>query len=130
MGMTRGCWIDLFESPKFTGKMRRLFGPANYPNLLSAGNGWNIQIASLIVGPSTYARLFAHQRPDRTIAWIMPGQSVDEMASIQSHEQFDSIRLLDRPPFSHDPGYAAFLKSAEAMIENPTAARPRKKRKK
>src|SRR5207248_4861341 len=112
---TRGCWIDLFDSPRYSGKLRRIWGPAIYLNLRSPDAQipdpqMVVRFVSLIVGPTAYVHLFAQRRPERGGHWLLPKQKLADLASLRSEPELDSIRILNRPPFAHEPGYSAFVR--------------------
>src|SRR5271155_4111639 len=45
--LSGGCWVDLFEGPWFTGKLRRLYGPAEIHKAAIQ----DFLAGSMIVGP-------------------------------------------------------------------------------
>jgi hypothetical protein len=112
---TRGCWIDLFDAPRYSGKLRRIWGPAIYLKLRSADSEiadpqTTVRFVSLIVGPTAYVHLFAQRRPERGGSWLLPRQKLADLMAIKSDLELDSIRILNRPPFPHEPGYSAFVR--------------------
>ena len=126
---TRGCWIDLFDSPRYTGKLRRIWGPAIYLNLRGADPQTTVRFISLIVGPTAYVHLFAQRRPERGGNWLLPKQKLADLATIKSDTELDSIRILNRPPFPHEPGYSAFVRHVGRQNpERPARKRRRSRR--
>jgi hypothetical protein len=126
---TRGCWIDLFDSPRYSGKLRRVWGPAIYSNLRNADPQTAVRFVSLIVGPTAYVHLFAQRRPERGGSWLLPRQKLVDLASIKSDLELDSIRILNRPPFPHEPGYSAFVRQVGRQSpEKPARKRRRGRR--
>jgi hypothetical protein len=77
-----GCWIDVFEKPWFTGKLKRLRGPGRFGPLARAG--------SLIVGPTAKVlHLDAHNRPA-----LQPRQIVPELAKPRTGGEFRGFLLV------------------------------------
>ena len=126
MGLIRGCWIDLFGAPHFTGKLRRIFGPALYLNLQSQPDH-PVEIASVMVGPAAFVQLLPHRRTDRGGLWLKPNQRLATLSALKVQE-VNSIRIVGQPPTKSDPGYSAFVRQLGKPRSQ--AARIRKKRRK
>jgi hypothetical protein len=120
-----GCWIDLFESPRFRGRFRRLPGPSIYANIRGAGSAasFGVRITSLIVGPAAWLQLYQLRNPERSSVWLMAGESVNDLAELVSADQIDSMRVFDRPPRKQDSGCASFASRPRSKI----GVRPSKK---
>ncbi len=118
MGMNRsnGCWVDVFDGEGFTGNTRRLHGPAEFPGLRIREKDWREEIASLNVGPGAYVQCFDYSDFQDTVMWLLPNQAVEQMSDLDCGETIDSIRLYDRPPFAHEPGYAAYMLWAASQL--------------
>src|SRR5436190_22741667 len=98
--ITRGCWIDLFDSPQYSGKLRRIWGPAIYLNLRgpdphTLDPQTAVRLVSIIVGPTAYVQLFAQRRPERGGSWLLPRQKLAASASSKSALALDSLRILN-----------------------------------
>jgi len=104
-----GCWVDIFDAENFTGHTRRLHGPAEFLGLRIREKDWGDQIASLNVGPCAYVQCFDSGNFFDTIFWFLPNQPIETLDELECGETIDSIRLYDRPPFAHEPGYAAYM---------------------
>ena len=107
--MTNGCWLDVFDAEGYRGNSRRLLGPADFPRLRIREKDWGDSIRSLVVGPGSYVQCFTSASFSDTVFWLLPNQSVEEVAQLECAEGIDSIRLFDRPPFAHEPGYAPYM---------------------
>jgi hypothetical protein len=109
IGETNGCWIEVWDKPGFKGRSRRLYGPADFPYLRIAEDGWNAQIHSIQVGPNAYIQCYEDLNFFDSVFWLLPDQRVEEVEKLACNDDIDSLRLFDRPPFAHEPGYAAYM---------------------
>jgi hypothetical protein len=98
-----GCFVDLCELPRQHGKLRRLYGPAEYIALRGRGATWGVRVESVAVGPTTYALWYDQRDPERICLWLRPGEVIDDWAKAGLSATMDSLRLLDRPPNPSDP---------------------------
>jgi hypothetical protein len=108
VSQSKGCWVDLFESPGFAGKRLRLFGPADYVNLWIGPAEWGDEVHSMIAGPCAYVQCFEELNFKESAVWLVPNQRVPLVADLPTREEMDSIRLFDRPPFACEPGFEAY----------------------
>jgi hypothetical protein len=106
---SNGCWVDVFDAENFTGNTRRLIGPAEFLGLRIREKDWNEHLASLNVGPGAYVQCFDSDDFHDSIFWLLPNQSVETMDDMDCGDGIDSMRIYDRPPFAHEPGYAAYM---------------------
>ena len=106
---SNGCWLDVFDADGYRGNTRRLHGPADFPGLRIRERGWADQIGSLQVGPGAYVQCYDARDFDGTVLWLLPNQRVEFVAELAGEGVIDSLRLYDRPPFAHEPGYAAYM---------------------
>ena len=109
MTASNGCWIDLWDAPRCTGHHRRVTGPIDLPYLRIAEPDWGEEVRSLVVGPNAYVQCFEDLNFADSVFWLLPSQRVDDFADLACNDDIDSIRLYDRPPFAHEPGYAAYM---------------------
>jgi hypothetical protein len=109
VGDSNGCWIDVWDKPAFRGNMTRLWGPADFPYMRFGHAPWGTQIQSLSVGPNAYIQGFEDLNFFDSIFWLLPGQKVEDLKLLGCNDDIDSLRLFDRPPFAHEPGYAAYM---------------------
>jgi hypothetical protein len=109
LNQSNGCWIDVFDAERFTGHSRRLHGPAEFLGLRIREKDWGEHLLSLHVGPAAYVQCFDSRDFHDSVLWLLPNQSVDNLADLDLGTGVDSIRLFDRPPFAHEPGYAAYM---------------------
>jgi hypothetical protein len=116
MGDSNGCWLDAFVAKGARGKTLRLHGPADFPMLRIREEGWGENLASLRVGPATYVQCFDLKKFDDTVFWLLPNEVVNDVGQLRSAERVNSIRLWDRPPFAHEPGYAAYMLWAASKV--------------
>lgn len=65
------CWVDIFESDYFMGRMQRLFGPMDLTRL---------QAKSVIVGPRTTLELSVRQGGKQSVVMIQPKKVVPVLA--------------------------------------------------
>jgi hypothetical protein len=122
IGETNGCWIDVWDKPGFSGHYRRLLGPADYPYLRIAEQGWNPQVQSLVAGPNAYAQFYEDLNFHDSVFWVLPNQRVENVDDLGCNEEIDSLRIYDRPPFAHEPGYAAYMLWAASHLTRATKA--------
>jgi hypothetical protein len=108
--------MDVFDNEAFTGHMRRLHGPAEYIGLRIREKDWGESIASLNVGPVAYVQCFDSRAFVDTISWLLPNQSAETLEGLDLPPSINSIRLYDRPPFAHEPGYAAYMLWAASQL--------------
>ncbi len=116
VGDSNGCWIDIWDQPFYLGNSRRLSGPADFPYLRVAESGWNSQIHSLLVGPNAYVQCYEDLNFHDSVFWLLPNQKVDDLAGLPCNDEIDSLRIFDRPPFAHEPGYAAYMLWAASFV--------------
>jgi hypothetical protein len=126
VGDSNGCWIDVWDKPDAKGNSTRLWGPADYPYLRFGMTPWGTQIRSLQVGPGAYIQGFEDLNFFDSVFWLLPGQKVDDVAELSCNDDIDSLRLYDRPPFAHEPGYAAYMLWAASHLSRKGAADPQK----
>ena len=117
---SNGCWVDVYDAERFTGNMRRLHGPADFPGLRIREKEWRDHIASITVGPGAYVQCYDSNRFDDTIFWLLPNQVIELVEDLTTDERIDSIRLYDRPPFAHEAGYAAYMLWAASQLAKMT----------
>jgi hypothetical protein len=111
-----GCWLDVFDAQNFTGQSCRLRGPAEFLGLRLREDGWGEALASLRVGPGAYVQCFRADDFYDTVMWLLPNQTVERVEDLDAADGIDSIRLYDRPPFAHEPGYSAYMLWAASQI--------------
>jgi hypothetical protein len=116
IGESNGCWLEVFGNKGLRGKGQRLYGPADFPMLRIREEGWGEELASLRVGPHAYVQCFELEKFDDTVFWLLPNELVDDVSRLRSAERINSIRLWDRPPFAHEPGYAAYMLWAASKV--------------
>ncbi len=119
IGNSNGCWLDVWDSPRCTGRHARLIGPVDLPYLRLADAGWDGQVCSLVVGPNAYVQGFEDLNFYDSVFWLLPNQRVDDVADLPCNDDIDSVRLWDRPPFAHEPGYAAYMLWAASHLTRP-----------
>jgi hypothetical protein len=116
VGDSNGCWVELFAGKRLRGAARRLYGPADFPHLRVREPGAAEQVQSLRVGPNAYVQCFAHGRFEETVFWLLPNESVLTTDHLRAADEVDSLRLYDRPPFAHEPAYAAYMLWAASQL--------------
>jgi hypothetical protein len=109
IGETNGCWITLWDKPNCKGHTQRLYGPADFPYLRVGEENWNPQAQSVVVGPNAYVQCYEDLNFFDSVFWLLPNQRVDNLGNLAFSDEIDSIRIFDRPPFAHEPGYAAYM---------------------
>jgi len=110
VSQSRGCWIDLFDQPRFSGRRIRIFGPGDYVNLRVGSEDWGDEVRSLVLGPATYAQCFEELNFRDSVVWLAPNQRIADISELPTTEELDSIRLFDRPPFASEPGFDAYAR--------------------
>ena len=108
-GRSNGCWVDVFDRENFAGNTRRLHGPAEFLGLRIREKDWGEHLLSLNVGPGAYVQCFDSGEFFDSVFWLLPNQAVETLESLDCGDAIDSIRIYDRPPFAHEPGYAAYM---------------------
>jgi hypothetical protein len=93
---SQGCWIDVFELSHFRARCRRLFGPADWPNVRSRLPAWGVSIDSLIVGPHAHVRLYRSADPASTVLWLAPDQLVNDVAELNVADDVDSLEIVQQ----------------------------------
>jgi hypothetical protein len=109
IGNTNGCWLDVWDAPGCRGRTLRLCGPVDLPYLRFCEPGWDDQVRSLVVGPNAYVQCYEDLNFYDSVFWLLPNQRVDDVADLSCSDDIDSLRIYDRPPFAHEPGYAAYM---------------------
>ena len=111
ISQSTGCWIDLYELPRFQGRHVRLFGPSDFLNLRVRTDGWGQEMRSLAAGPGAYVQCFAELYFDASVVWLVPDQRVPDVAELPTEQGLDSLRLFDRPPFMTEPGFDVYAQT-------------------
>jgi hypothetical protein len=65
------CWVDIFESDYFMGRMRRLFAPVDLAQL---------EARSVIVGPGSRLELSVRRRGKVSVVMLQPKEVVPVLA--------------------------------------------------
>jgi hypothetical protein len=116
IGKSNGCWIEVWDKAEFEGHGLRLSGPADFPYLRIGEDNWNLEIHSMLVGPNAYVQFYEDLNFHDSVFWLLPNQSVEDVASLLCNDDIDSMRLFDRPPFAHEPGYSAYMLWAASQL--------------
>ncbi len=116
---SNGCWVDVYEQARCKGRHVRLVGPIDLPYVRIAGPVWEGEVESLVVGPNAYVQGFEELNFYDSVFWLLPNQRVDDVADLACNDDIDSLRLWDRPPFAHEPGYAAYMLWAASHLTRP-----------
>ena len=119
IGNSNGCWLDVWDGVRCKGNHQRLIGPIDLPYLRVAEPGWDSQVCSMIVGPNAYVQCFEDLNFYDSVFWLLPNERVDDVTDLPCNDDIDSIRLYDRPPFAHEPGYAAYMLWAASHLTRP-----------
>jgi hypothetical protein len=109
LNLSNGCWIDLFDAPRFQGNRCRLHGPAEFAGLRLREKDWGEYVESLTVGPTAYVQCFDADCFDDTVFWLLPSQTIESVRDLDAAPEIDTLRVFDRPPFAYEPGYAAYM---------------------
>jgi hypothetical protein len=91
-----GCWVDLFDRPAFSGKIRRLFGPANYACIVAPDDPCGFEVQSAVIGPGCL--LIGYASAARTMEPVIlePGDSYAQLGRRFSLARVDSLFLACR----------------------------------
>ena len=116
LGDSNGCWVDLFGVKRCRGKSLRLYGPADFPMLRIREDRSPPDVQSLRIGPHAYVQCFEQARFADSVIWLLPNELVEDVGRLRSPERIDSMRLWDRPPFAHEPGYTAYMLWAASRV--------------
>lgn len=109
LNLASGCWVDLFDAPRFAGNRCRLHGPAEFAGLRLREKDWGEHVESFSVGPTAYVQCFDADHFDDTVFWLLPSQSLANVDELDCPAGVDTFRVFDRPPFAYEPGYAAYM---------------------
>ena len=109
LNLANGCWVDLFDAPRFQGNRCRLHGPAEFAGLRVPEKDWGENVESLIVGPTAYVQCFDTTNYEDSICWLLPSQSIESDCDLDGRAEVNTLRIFDRPPFAYEPGYAAYM---------------------
>ncbi len=109
VGDSNGCWVQLWDRANYTGNSLRLVGPADFPYLRVGEADWQPQVHSLHVGPNAYVQCYEDLNFHDSVFWLLPNQRVEDLTELACNDEIDSLRVFDRPPFAHEPGYAAYM---------------------
>ena len=120
VNISNGCWLDVWDLPGRKGRHARVIGPVDLPYLRLADNEWEPLVQSLVVGPNAYVQCYEDLNFHDSVFWLLPNQVVDNVADLRCNDEIDSVRLYDRPPFAHEPGYAAYMLWASTGIVRPS----------
>jgi len=116
IGESNGCWIEVWDKTDFTGHGLRLCGPCDYPYLRIGEDTWSPQVRSILVGPNAYVQFYEDLNFHDSVFWLLPNQRVEDVALLSCNDDIDSMRLFDRPPFAHEPGYSAYMLWAASQL--------------
>lgn len=109
LGECNGCWLEVWDRPKFSGHCARLLGPADFPYLRIGRQDWHAEAHSLLVGPNAYVQCYEDLNFLDSVFWLLPNQRVENVAHLACGDEIDCLRIFDRPPFAHEPGYPAYM---------------------
>ena len=109
LASANGCWVDLFDATNHHGRRCRLHGPADFPGLRVRETDWGQHVLSIVVGPTAYVQCFSQLDFDDSVVWLLPSQTIEQVSDLEFPAGVDSLRLFDRPPFAHEPGYPAYM---------------------
>lgn len=92
----KNCWVDLFNESKFDVDHShiRMLGPLQSATLENvAGQNWNNEIQSLIVGPN--AKVYAYKNRDFSGPEIVfaQNQRVSELSELDMSDDFESLKI-------------------------------------
>ena len=92
----KDCWVDLFHESKFdvAHPHIRMLGPLQSATLENvAGQNWNNDIQSLMVGPK--ARVYAYKNRDFSGPEVVfaPNQQVSELDELDMANEFESLKV-------------------------------------
>lgn len=63
------CWVDVYESPNYSGAHLRIEGPVKLRNLRAVDDqNWESRIDSLVVGPKARLQIFENTNFKRTLS--------------------------------------------------------------
>jgi Peptidase inhibitor family I36 len=109
IGESNGCWMEIWDKVDFTGHGLRLCGPCDFPYLRVGQPHWDQQVRSILVGPNAYVQCYEDLNFHDSVFWLLPNQRVEDVLLLTCNDDIDSVRLYDRPPFAHEPGYSAYM---------------------
>lgn len=89
------CYIDIWRDADFRGATIRIYGPAEYPALELAGQGWGDDIGSLRVGPNAFVMAY-HRRDFRDeLITFGPNDEVADLGQFKFDDDIESLKVID-----------------------------------
>jgi hypothetical protein len=89
------CYVDIWRDANFAGEHLRVYGPAEYPQLLFGHVNWGDEIGSLRVGP--HAFVMAYRDPDFKDKMLTfgPNDEVSDLRRLKFDDEIDSVKVID-----------------------------------
>jgi len=81
----RDCWLDVYESSYFNGKLRRYFGPTEVDRLTGG---------SVIVGPRARVQVLVHRRGKAVSMELKPNRIIADLAASLRGATIDSAKVV------------------------------------
>lgn len=78
------CWLDVYESSYFSGKLRRYFGPTEVARLTGG---------SVIVGPRAKVQVVGRRGSKPVMIDLKPNKVIPDLAASLRGAQIDSARV-------------------------------------
>ena len=95
MQKNRDCYIDVWRDKDFRGGTIRIYGPAQYPALEFAGQGWGDDIGSLRVGPNAFVMAYHRRDFQDEPVTFGPNEEVADLSQFRFDDEMESMKVID-----------------------------------
>ncbi|HEX8719078.1 MAG TPA: hypothetical protein VF736_00420 [Pyrinomonadaceae bacterium] len=102
---TGDCYIDVWRDANFGGETRRIYGPAEYPELSFADGFWGNDIGSLRVGPDAFVIAFRRRDFQGGPVTFGPFDEVADLSGLKLDDDIESVKLIDSLKIFERVGY-------------------------
>ncbi|HYE12914.1 MAG TPA: hypothetical protein VD968_00545 [Pyrinomonadaceae bacterium] len=89
------CYVDIWKDADFRGERLRVYGPAEYPNMLFEQGDWGDHVGSLRVGPHAFVMAFAGRDFRDGMITLGPNDEVARLDDVKFDDEMDSLRVID-----------------------------------
>src|ERR1051325_8629732 len=95
MPKNRDGYIDVWSDKDFRGGTIRIYGPAQYPALEFAGQGWGDDIGSLRVGPNAFVMAYHRRDFQDEPVTFGPNEEVADLSQFRFDDEMESMKVID-----------------------------------
>ena len=113
------CYIDIWRDKDFRGGTIRIYGPAQYPALEFAGQGWGDDIGSLRVGPNAFVMAYHRRDFQDEPVTFGPNEEVADLGQFKFDDDIESMKVIDSLKIFNHLEYNSALQVFEAPEAEP-----------